>query len=101
MSEIETTYIESFNGTLCQWCKRLTRKKYAFSKKWEMLEAALALEFAHYNFCRKHRALKKTPATAEGLTDNAWSVRSVSLHGAEISIRGCPRAHSPRSSIDL
>lgn len=77
VAEIETTYIERFNGTLRQWCKRLTRKTYAFSKKWEMLEAALALEFAHYNFCRKHRTLKQTPAMAAGLTDHLWSVNEL------------------------
>ena len=74
VSEIETTYIERFNGTLRQWSKRYTRKTYAFSKKWEMLEAMLALSFAHYNFCRVHRTLKSTPAMAAGLTNHAWSV---------------------------
>lgn len=77
VSAIETTYIERFNGTLRQWCKRLTRKTYAFSKKWEMLEAALALEFAHYNFCRTHKTLKRTPAMAAGLADHPWSVEEL------------------------
>src|SRR4051794_36603020 len=49
-------------GTLRQWCKRLTRLTYAFSKKWENLRAALALHFAHYNFCRIHSSLRLTPA---------------------------------------
>jgi hypothetical protein len=34
----------------------------AFSKKWEHLEAAYALHFAYYNFCRVHRSLRVTPA---------------------------------------
>ncbi|MBI3696247.1 MAG: IS1 family transposase, partial [Acidobacteria bacterium] len=46
------SHVERKNGTLRQWCKRLTRLTYAFSKKWENLKAALALHFAHYNFCR-------------------------------------------------
>lgn len=77
VSAIETTYIERFNGTLRQWCKRLTRKTYAFSKKWEMLEAALALAFVHFNFCRRHGTLKATPAQAAGLTDHAWKMEEL------------------------
>ena len=73
VDEIETTYIERYNGTLRQWCKRLTRKTYAFSKKWERLEAALALAFAHYNFCRVHGTLRRTPAMAAGLATRPWS----------------------------
>jgi hypothetical protein len=45
-----TSHIERQNGSLRQWCKRLTRLTYAFSKKWENLDAALALHFAYYNF---------------------------------------------------
>ena len=51
LSETEVTYVERFNGTMCQWCRRFTRKGYAFSKKRETLEAALALKFAQYNLC--------------------------------------------------
>jgi hypothetical protein len=44
-----TSHVERQNGTLRQWCKRLTRLTYASSKKWENLHAALALHFAYYN----------------------------------------------------
>ena len=74
---IETTYIERFNGTLRQWCKRMTRKTYAFSKDWGMLEAMLALNFAHYNFCRRHGTLKATPAMAAGVADHRWTVEEL------------------------
>ena len=50
LDQTETTYVERCNGTLRQWGKRFTRKTYAFSKDWEMLDAALALHFAHVNF---------------------------------------------------
>jgi hypothetical protein len=56
------SHVERQNGTLRQWCKRLTRLTYAFSKKWENLQAALALHFAYYNFCRQHSSLRVTPA---------------------------------------
>ena len=67
LSQTETTYVERFNGTLRQWCKRYTRKTYAFSKKWSMLRAPLALNIAHYNFCRVHGTLQVTPAMQAGI----------------------------------
>lgn len=72
-----TSHIERQNGSLRQWCKRLTRLTYAFSKKWENLNAALALHFAYYNFCRVHRSIKATPAMKSGLTDRVWTMREL------------------------
>src|SRR6185437_4746068 len=72
-----TSHIERQNGSVRQWCKRLTRLTYAFSKKWENLRAALALHFAYYNFCRVHRSLKATPAMAAGLASRAWTLAEV------------------------
>ncbi len=69
-----TSHIERQNGSLRQWCKRLTRLTYAFSKKWDNLKAALALHFAYYNFCRVHRSIKMTPAMAAGITDRVWGI---------------------------
>lgn len=69
-----TSHIERQNGSLRQWCKRLTRLTYAFSKKWENLEAALTLHFAYYNFCRVHRTIKMTPAMKAGITDHLWTL---------------------------
>jgi hypothetical protein len=62
------------HGTLRQWCKRLIRLTYAFSKKWDNLKAALALHFAHYNFCRVHGSLRITPAIAAGISDYIWTL---------------------------
>jgi IS1 family transposase/transposase-like protein len=69
-----TSHIERQNGSLRQWCKRLTRLTYAFSKKWDNLDAALALHFAYYNFCRIHKTIRVTPAMESGLTDHVWSL---------------------------
>ncbi len=74
ITETETTYVERLYGTLRQHCKRLTRKTYAFSKCWRMLNAALALFFANYNFCWVHKMLKVSPAMTAGLADHAWSL---------------------------
>ncbi len=40
-------------------------------------EAALAMFFCYYNFCRVHITLKTTPAVASGLTDHVWSVKEM------------------------
>ena len=37
--------------------RRLTRLTYAFSKKRENFEAAVALHFAYYNFVKRHNTL--------------------------------------------
>lgn len=81
-ARICTSHIERQNGSLRQWCKRLTRLTYASSKKWENLRAALALHFAYYNFCRKHRTLGTSPAVAAGLTDHVWTLRELLMEAA-------------------
>ncbi len=74
MKRSSTSHIERQNGSLRQWCKRLTRLTYAFSKKWDNLKAALALHFAYYNFCRVHSSLRVTPAMEAGITDHVWDL---------------------------
>ena len=76
-SQIETTYVERFNGTLRQWCKRFARKTFGFSRKVEMLEAALALCFVYYNFCHVHGSLGTTPAVQAGLAMEPWSLEEL------------------------
>jgi hypothetical protein len=46
----------------------------AFSKKLENFEAAVALNFAYYNFCKTHSSLRMTPAQAAGIEASAWTV---------------------------
>ncbi len=71
---VSTSYIERANGTTRQHMKRLARLTYAFSKKLENFEAAVALNFAYYNLVRTHGTLKTTPAVAAGVETNIWSV---------------------------
>jgi transposase-like protein/IS1 family transposase len=73
-----TSHCERMNGTIRTFCKRMARLTYCFSKRWGNHRAALALLFAHYNWCRKHRSLQgKTPAMAHGLTNHAWTAREL------------------------
>lgn len=74
---ITTSHIEKQNHTLRMHCRRLTRLTNAFSKKFENFEAAVALNFAYYNFCKSHVALKMTPAMAAGIANTFWSVEDL------------------------
>ncbi|HKU74495.1 MAG TPA: IS1 family transposase [Pyrinomonadaceae bacterium] len=71
---ISTSHIERLNGTTRLHMRRLTRLTYAFSKKLENFEAAVALHFAYYNFVRSHGSLKMTPAMAAGIERSFWTV---------------------------
>jgi transposase-like protein/IS1 family transposase len=68
-----TSHIERQNLSIRMGMRRMTRLTNGFSKKWANLEAAYALWFAYYNFCRKHQTLRVTPAMESGLTDHIWS----------------------------
>jgi hypothetical protein len=84
--QICTSHSERANLSIRMAIRRMTRLTNAHSKKWANHEAAFALWFAYYNFCRVHTTLtdetrtddeprrKTTPAMAAGLTDHVWSV---------------------------
>lgn len=72
-----TSYIERNNLNVRMQIRRMTRLTNAFSKKWENHEAAMALYFGYFNFCRKHGTIKTTPAMAAGLTDHPWTVEEL------------------------
>jgi transposase-like protein/IS1 family transposase len=73
-ARICTSHIERQNLTMRMPMRRLTRLTNAFSKKWENLNAALALHFAYYNFCRIHKSLRVTPAMEAGIADHVWTI---------------------------
>ena len=80
MGRVCTSHVERSNLTIRMATRRLTRLTNAFSKKWANHEAAMALFFAFYNYCRPHMTLnermgyKCSPAMAAGLADRVWSV---------------------------
>jgi len=74
---ITTSHVEKQNHTLRMHCRRLTRLTNAFSKKFENFQAAVALNFAYYNFCKTHKALRMTPAQAAGIESSAWTVEEL------------------------
>ena len=77
MNRVTTSHIEKQNHTLRMHCRRLTRLTNAFSKKFENFEAAVALNFAYYNFCKTNRAIRMTPAQAAGIESSVWTVEEL------------------------
>jgi hypothetical protein len=69
-----TSHVERHNKTMRMQIRRRTRLTDGHSKKWENHEAALALFFAYYNFCRVHSTIETTPAVKAGLATEPWSV---------------------------
>jgi IS1 family transposase len=72
-----TSHVERQNLTMRMQIRRLTRLTNGFSKKWENLNAAVALHFAYYNFCRVHRTLRVTPAMEAGIAGHEWDVKEL------------------------
>ena len=83
VNRICTSHIEKQNHTLRMHCRRLTRLTNAFSKKVENFEAAVALNFAYYNFCKTHGALRMTPAMAAGIESSHWTISDLLKHCGE------------------
>jgi len=69
-----TSYIERQNLSIRMGMRRMTRLTNGFSKKWENLEAAYALWFAYYNWCRVHSAIRVTPCMEAKIEDHIWTI---------------------------
>lgn len=63
---------------------RFTRLTNAVSKKLANLRAAIALHFAHYNFCRLHQSRRITPAMAAGIAERVWELRELVKLNVEV-----------------
>ncbi len=74
---VSTSYAERQNLTMRMSMRRFTRLTNAFSKKAENLAHAVSLHFMHYNFCRKHQTINKTPAQAAGVADHRWTIEEL------------------------
>jgi IS1 family transposase len=74
---ISTAYSERSNLTIRMSMRRFTRLTNGFSKKAENLQRALAINFAYYNYCRRHMTIRTTPAIAAGLTDRVWTLHDL------------------------
>ncbi len=73
-NRICTSHIERQNLSIRMGMRRMTRLTNGFSKKWENLEAAYALWFAYYNWCRVHSSLRVTPCMEAGIENHIWTI---------------------------
>lgn len=76
-AHISTSLVERQNLTMRMSMRRFTRLTNAFSKKVENLKAAVGLHFAHYNYVRRHKTLRTTPAMAAGVSSRLWSMEDL------------------------
>ena len=74
---ISTSYVERQNLTMRMNMRRFTRLTNAFSKKVQNHEAAIALHYMYYNFCRVHQSLRVTPAMEAGISGRIWTVKEI------------------------
>ena len=74
---VSTSFAERQNLTMRMSMRRVTRLTNAFSKKIENLEAAVALHFMNYNFCRIHQSLRVTPAMEAGIAKRIWQISDI------------------------
>ena len=74
---ISTSFIERQNLTMRMQIRRFTRLTNAFSKKVENHEAAVALHFMYYNYCRIHKTIRVTPAMEAGIAGHVWSIEEL------------------------
>lgn len=90
---ISTSYIERSNLTMRMCNRRFARRTNAFSKRLERHKSMTALFFLYYNFCRRHRSLRTTPAIAAGLDtvqrDLEWIVELIDARA--------PKPNRPRT----
>lgn len=89
---VSTSYIERQNLTMRMQMRRFARLTNASSKKLANLRAAVALYFAHYNFCRVHSTLKVTPATGARIFPHDLVVSAICEPNNHRS-RAVPRRH--------
>jgi hypothetical protein len=82
---VNTVFVEGSNGSERQSNSRKVRKRYRFSKDWEVHEAVRYFTLDQANFCCPVRTLRewdgmaerwrqRTPAMAAGLADHIWSI---------------------------
>lgn len=82
MGRVCTSHVERQNLTIRMQLRRFTRLTNGFSKSRRHHAAMLAVFFAHYNYCRRHSAVKATPAVAAGLATEAWSIERLLTEAA-------------------
>lgn len=77
LETLTTSHVERVFLTVRQELKRFQRKGLGYSKDLETHKHAVALFLGVYNFVRKHKTLKTTPAVAAGVEEERWNLERV------------------------
>jgi IS1 family transposase len=85
-AQICTSHVERQNLTMRMSMRRFTHLTNGFSKTVESHKLALALHFAHYNFCRIHSKLRVTPAMECKLTDHVWELEELLAQPQKVEV---------------
>ena len=80
--KLNTSFVERLNLTIRQGSAYLGRRTICQARQKQRLNDHLELLRCHYNFVRRHRALKfgrevRTPARQAGLTSRALTLREI------------------------
>jgi transposase-like protein/IS1 family transposase len=76
-TQINTAYIERFNGTMRERLASLTRKCRHANRHLEPFQWGMYVIGCTYNLCWPHHQIGQTPARVAGLTDHTWSIKEV------------------------
>lgn len=117
-NELNTAFIERFNGTMRERLASLTRRCRHAARRVAALQAGMWLVGCTYNWCWPHHELSRrlaqaqgrkgevliTPAMASGLTDHLWSVHELLTYRVAPppwlapKRRGRPKGSAPSAS---
>lgn len=77
LAKASTSLIERQNWTTRGGLRRMTRLSNGFSHKKAALDAAVALWYTFYNFCRWHETIRCSPAMQAGITGSIWTIEQL------------------------
>ena len=90
LEKANTSLVERCHLTTRMQSRRHARRTNAHSKTLDNHRAAVALHFAFYHWCRRHKTLGGTPAMALGLTNHVWSVEELIERAQEVQVPVAP-----------
>lgn len=78
-----TNHVERHNLTMRRSISGMRRDAALQAKTYAGLCDALSLYMVHYNFCRRHKSLRMTPAMAAGLTPTRLTIHDLLVYERE------------------
>lgn len=73
-SQVSPSHVEGHDWTSRTHLRRFVRLSNGFSHKLANLRAAFAMYACWFNWCKRHTALRMTPAMAAGLAGSFWTI---------------------------